>query len=342
MFKKFRTILIGGENAKRAAFKIAEFDYLAKIPFSVSSFVNANANEKFSLVNYGFQWHDLPVFKNIDEAIKFDEIVDSVVICVNAKYILEWVKKVLIYKSIKNITILAEDVPEKDAMEIVFLAESNGVNIIGPSSTGMIVAGKGRLGEIGGDWKNLNLCHLDKPGSVGLITKSGGMSGEFMWVISQNSPGISAAIQIGGDAFPATDFTYWLEKFSHNSDTKIVVMAGEAGGDLEERAAEWYEKYVAGSQFTVHSRTKSLQTTANCEHDSIVNLPFKLIAVISGKFLEQMPKGQKFGHAGAKQEESGFGSAKNKIEILKNSGIEVVEFEQLSSRLKEISETVSG
>ena len=148
MFHSFRTILIGGDNAKRAAFKIAEFDFLAKIPFSVSSFVNSNANEKFSLVNYGFEWHDVPVFKNIDQAVKFDEIVDSVVICINAKYVLEWIKKILIHKSIKNITILAEDVPERDAREIVSVAVSKGINIVGPSSTGMLVSGKRRLGQI--------------------------------------------------------------------------------------------------------------------------------------------------------------------------------------------------
>lgn len=309
MFKSFRTILIGGDNAKRAAFKIAEFDYLAKNPFSVSSIVNPNRTEKFMLVNYGWKWQDLPVFENIDEAVGFDINIDSIVVCLNAKYVLEWVKKILIHKSIKNITILAEDVPERDAQELVFLAKKHNVNIVGPSSTGILVAGKGRLGEIGGDWRNLNQCHLDKPGNVGLITKSGGMAGEFMWVISQNSPGVSTAIQIGGDAFPATDFVWWLEKFTTDRNTKIVVMAGEAGGDLEERAANWYKEN---------------------------NPKFKLIACISGRFMEHMTKGQKFGHAGAKQEESGYGSAKNKILLLIQSGVEVVEFENLGRRLKEL------
>lgn len=298
----FKTILIGGDSARRAAFKIGEFDFLCGNPFSVVGFVNPNATENFTLVNCGREWHDLQIYKNLADIKKY---FDSVGIYFNAKHVLFWIKEVLKYKQIKNVVIFAEDVPEKDQREIVAIAAKNKVNIVGPSSTGILVAGQGRLGEIGGDWNNLQKCQLDKSGQIGLITKSGTISGELMWVISQNSFGIHTAVQIGGDAFPTTDFVWWLEKFSKNPEIKTVVLAGEVGGDLEERAAIWYTK----------------------------NKPFKLIAVISGLFLEQMPKGQKFGHAGAKQEESGYGSARHKIKALRNAGIEVVEFKKLNEEL---------
>lgn len=320
---KFKTILIGGEPARRAAGKIGEFDYLCELPFSVVGFVNPNTTERFTLVNSGKVWHDVPIYQSLGE---ISQEFDAVGIYLNAKHVLKWVQEVAKDKRAKNVVIFAEDVPEKDQREIVALAKKHKIDIIGPSSTGIIVPGSGRLGEIGGDWNNLQKCQLDKSGPIGLITKSGTISGELLWVVSQSSAGVHTAVQIGGDAFPGTDFVWWLEEFAKNPAIKTVVMAGEAGGDLEERAAKWYQNYVHRSQFTV-----------NREHVPTMNRPFKLLAVISGRFLEAMPKGQKFGHAGAKQEESGIGRAQNKIEALRKAGAEVVEFDRLGSRLKELT-----
>ncbi len=311
----FRTILIGGEPARRAAFKIGEFDYLCGLPFSVKGFVNPNLSQNYSLVNCGREWHDVPIYRDLQYPVTNDQAINSAGIYFNAKHVLYWVREVIKYPQVKNVVIFAEDVPEKDQREICHLSLVTGTNIIGPSSTGMLVAGEGRLGEIGGDWNNLNLCHLDKQGDVGIITKSGTISGELLWVVSQNSKGVHTAVQVGGDPFPATDFVWWLERYAANPEIKTVVMAGEAGGDLEERAANYIEE-----------RRKKKEESQ------------KIIAVISGKFLEQMPKGQKFGHAGAKQEESGFGSAAHKIEVLRKASVEIVEFEDLGARLRDLAD----
>lgn len=302
-----KTILIGGDIAKRTAQRIGEFDYFINQPLSVAGFVNPTATEHFTLVNYGQKWHDLPIYPDL---FHLDPEINSVGIYFNAKHVLYWVQEITKYSQIKNIVIFAEDVPEKDAREIIALAKKYGLNIVGPSSTGILFPGKGRLGEIGGDWRNLNLCRLDTPGPVGIITKSGTMSGEMLWVVSQNSPGISMAVHIGGDRFPATDFTYWLNQFAADTKTKVVVLSGEAGGDLEEQAAAWYKK---------------------------AKPHYKLVAVVSGLFLEQMPKGQKFGHAGAMQEASGYGSARHKIAALREAGAIVVEFESLSKTIHELT-----
>jgi ATP-citrate lyase alpha-subunit len=318
MLSKFRTILIGGESARKAALRIGEFDYLIGQPLSVASFVNPTASQHFQLVVCGEKWIDVPVYENLNCAIVNDQSVNSVGIHFNAKHVLYWVQKVVKYPQIKNVVILAEDVPERDARGIVFLQKKYGLNILGPSSLGMLVAGQGRIGEVCGDFKNLQFCHLDKRGSVGIVSKSGTITGELVWIVSQNSDGVSTVVQIGGDLFPATDFVHWLEHFANDGVTKTVVLAGEAGGDLEERAAEWYRKY---------QETKS----------QYPNPKFQLISVISGRFLEKMPKGQKFGHAGAKQEESGFGSAAHKIKVLKEAGVEVVEFDLLANKLKELT-----
>lgn len=324
--KLFRTILVGGDSARAAAKRIGEFDYLIGQPLSVSSFVNPGTSARFQLVACGDKWVDVPIFDNVQGAISNDAMVNTVGIHFNAKHVLYWVQEVFkaqkaknTHSKIENIVILAEDVPERDAREMVLLQKQTGINIVGPSSLGMIIAGKSRIGELCGEFRNLQMCKLDKEGSVGIVSKSGTITGELAWIVSQNSPGVHTVVQIGGDSFPATDFIHWLEVFAQEKNINTVVLAGEAGGDLEERAAEWYRQYLVSS-----IKYKAVNK-------------FKLIAVISGKFLEKMPKGQKFGHAGAKQDESGFGSAAHKVAALKEVGAEVVEFEELGNKLKAVS-----
>src|SRR5207247_4144451 len=110
---------------------------------------------------------------------------------------------------------------------------------------------------------------------------------------SQFADGITTAIGIGGDAYPGTDYVTYLEKFEQDPQTKAVVIVGEMGGDLEERAAEWY---------------------------GLKKRRIKLLAVVSGFCQESLPKGMKFGHAGAKEGLKGEGSARSKAEAFKKAG----------------------
>ena len=139
----------------------------------------------------------------------------------------------------------------------------------------------------------LVLSKLYREGSFGVITKSGGLSNEIIWICSQFADGITTAIGIGGDAYPGTDYVSYLEMFENDPQTKAVVIVGEMGGDLEERAAEWY-----GAK----------------------KRRVKLMAVVSGFCQESLPKGMKFGHAGAKEGLKGEGSARSKSDALKKSG----------------------
>ena len=157
-------------------------------------------------------------------------------------------------------------------------------------------AGECRLGVIGGAFDNLIACKLYRPGSFGVVTKSGGLSNEIIWICSQFADGITTAIGIGGDSYPGTDYVSYLEMFENDPQTKAVVIVGEMGGDLEERAAEWY-----GAK----------------------KRRVKLLAVVSGFCQENLPKGMKFGHAGAKEGLKGEGSARAKSEALKKSGANV-------------------
>ncbi|VAX15693.1 ATP citrate synthase, beta chain, partial [hydrothermal vent metagenome] len=159
---------------------------------------------------------------------------------------------------------------------------------------GILSAGECRLGVIGGEYNNLKLSKLSRQGSFGVLTKSGGLSNEIMWLVSQFADGITTTIGIGGDTYPCTDFVTFLELFEKDPQTKSVIIVGEMGGDLEEQAAEWY---------------------------SAKPRRIKLIAVVSGFCQETLPKGMKFGHAGAKEGERGEGSARSKTEILVKAGV---------------------
>ncbi len=101
---------------------------------------------------------------------------------------------------------ITEGVPEKDAKLLGAQAAKLGKIFNGPSSIGVISAGECRLGVIGGAYDNLVACRLYRGGSFGVITKSGGLSNEIVWICSQFADGITTAIGIGGDAYPGTDY----------------------------------------------------------------------------------------------------------------------------------------
>src|SRR3989442_7434217 len=95
---------------------------------------------------------------------------------------------------------ITEGVPERDAKLLARHARTLGKTFNGPSSIGVISAGECRLGVIGGAFDNLVACKLYREGSFGVITKSGGLSNEIIWICSQFADGITTAIGIGGGA----------------------------------------------------------------------------------------------------------------------------------------------
>ena len=210
---------------------------------------------------------------------------------------------------------ITEGVPEKDAPSFRPTQEARSLGKVfnGPSAIGIISAGECRLGVVGGAYDNLILSKLYRPGSFGVLTKSGGLSNEIIWIASQFADGVTfTAIGIGGDAYPGDRIVYvtYLEMFEKDPQTKAVVIVGEMGGDLEERAAEWY---------------------------AAKKRRIKLIAVVSGFCQEMLPKGMKFGHAGAKEGMRGEGSARSKADLLKKAGAIVpMTFGGLGPAIKEV------
>jgi ATP-citrate lyase alpha-subunit len=275
---------------------MAEFRYMIKQPLNVSAFVYPPDAGKTNEIVCGTELVAIPIYKTVADATANHPEINTSLVYIGANRAYEGTMDALNDPKIKTVSMITEGVPEKDAKLLGKHARKLGKTFNGPSSIGVVSAGECRLGVIGGAFDNLVACKLYRPGSFGVITKSGGLSNEIIWICSQFADGITTAIGIGGDAYPGTDYVSYLEMFENDSQTKAVVIVGEMGGDLEERAAEWY-----GAK----------------------KRRIKLLSVVSGFCQESLPKGMKFGHAGAKEGLKGEGSARAKSEALKKAGATV-------------------
>ena len=294
--KDTHVVIQGGLAGVNAARRMAEFRYMIKQPLNVSAFVYPPDAGKTNEIVCGTELVAIPIYKTVADATANHPEINTSLVYIGANRAYEGTMDALNDHKIQTVSMITEGVPEKDAKLLGKHARKLGKTFNGPSSIGVVSAGECRLGVIGGAFDNLVACKLYRPGSFGVITKSGGLSNEIIWICSQFADGITTAIGIGGDAYPGTDYVSYLEMFENDSQTKAVVIVGEMGGDLEERAAEWY-----GAK----------------------KRRIKLLSVVSGFCQESLPKGMKFGHAGAKEGLKGEGSARAKSEALKKAGATV-------------------
>lgn len=230
-----------------------------------------------------------PVFNTIKEAKKRYNYLDTSVI-----YVPPLLAKDCVFEAIKNgiktIILITETIPIHDTCEMVELAKKNHVRLIGPSSIGVISSGIAKLGSIGG---NSNIQY--QKGNVGIISKSGGMCSETAMMLKQAGFGTSTVVGIGGDPILGSDFTDILELFEKDEETQIIVLFCEIGGLYEQKAAKYIKE----------------------------NMTKKVIAYVSGKFAENLPK-VSLGHAGAILE--GKETTRDaKVKAFKEAGVLVAE-----------------
>lgn len=245
----------------------------------------------------------VPVYDTVKEALEDHPEINASLI-----YVPPFAAKDAAMEAIENdielLNIITERIPTKDVWEIYEKAREKDVTVVGPTSVGIITPGESKLGPIGGNEPE----KVYKPGKVGVISKSGGMTTETSWVIRQAGYGISTAAGLGGDVIAGTTFEDALKMFEEDDQTEAVVMYGELGGTYEEKAAELLET----GEFTK-----------------------PLIAFIAGKFTEDMPS-KKYGHAGAIiRGERGTPNGKEKA--LEEAGAHVVEVHhKIGEKLNEV------
>ena len=188
---------------------------------------------------------------------------------------------------IKLIIVITEHVPVHDVMEIREYATDSDVQIVGPTSPGIITVGEAKLGIMPGN--------MFKPGRIGLISRSGTLTYEVSVNLATAGFGQSTAVGIGADPVVFTNVPELLRLFEEDPDTDLVVLVGEVGGMQEEEAAEYIKK----------SMTKPV------------------VAYIAGL---NVPQEKRMGHAGAIIQGDGRGTAQSKVSALQEAGVEVAQF----------------
>src|SRR3712207_5615616 len=212
----------------------------------------------------------------------------------HTRYWRDWSSDVCSSDLVKLIVIVTERIPRRDVAQMVELANMRGARIIGPNCLGIIVPDVIKMGGIGGPARDAAKAY--RPGPVGVISRSGGMTTEMSSTLSAAGLGQSTAVSIGGDAIIGTTYAELMPLFEADAETEAIVIYTEPGGRMEAQLAAW--------------------TT---EHDS--RLP--IVAFMAGRFMDEMP-GMSFGHAGTIVE-GREDTASEKIARLAAAGITVAE-----------------
>ena len=178
----------------------------------------------------GMEVEGVPVYDSVREARRDHPEIDASIIFVPARFTPDAVYEA-IEAGISLIVVITEGIPTHETMKFVRYAKLNDVVIIGPNCPGIISPGESKLGIMPG--------HVFKKGGVGVVSRSGTLTYEIAYAMTQAGIGQSTAMGIGGDPVPGTSFIDALEMFRRDPETDAVVLIGEIGGDMEERAARY-------------------------------------------------------------------------------------------------------
>lgn len=191
---------------------------------------------------------------------------------------------------------ITEGIPIRDMQLVRARVDRSGSRLLGPNCPGLLTPGRSKVGIMPGT--------IAAPGRVGVVSRSGTLTYEAVYALTERGIGQSTCIGIGGDPVNGTDFIDVLELFERDEQTDRVVLIGEIGGADEQRAADYVRREMSKP----------------------------VVAFIAGR---TAPAGKTMGHAGALVE-GAEGAAGDKIEALRSAGAAI------ATHPEEIPDLVSG
>ncbi len=269
-----------------------DYDWMCgKQKHCISAIVNPKRSG-FHKCFFGSEEITIPVFKTIEQAVAFDPQADILINFASTRSSYQSSYDALNTDTIRTLVLVAEGMPENQTRELIRIAKENNKWIIGPATVGAIKVGVIRVGYSGGSTENLLEGRLYQPGSVGVVTVSGGMSNEIYNIVSQNSDGLNEGVAIGGDSFPGSTLLENTLRLQSDPNIKMLVVLGEIGGVDE---------------YEIAKNIKSAKITK------------PVVAWVSGTVATLFSGEVQFGHAGARSG-SKAESAQEKNKALREAG----------------------
>jgi len=235
----------------------------------------------------------VPVYNTVAEAVR-SQRANTSVLFVPSNFAADAIIEAAA-AGIGLIVCITEGIPTRDMLRAYEYVTKKGARLIGPNCPGIISPGLCKVGIMPG--------FIHRPGRVGIISRSGTLTYEAVWQLTERGIGQSTCMGIGGDPVIGTRFIDAVKLFNEDKGTDAIIMIGEIGGTAEEEAAEYIRKYVRKP----------------------------VVGFIAGR---RAPPGRRMGHAGAIIS-GGKGTAEEKMISMRKAGIHVVDSPALIGEMLE-------